>query len=45
MVEHWYDFLPAAWFTPEGGVIVTISYLLVLAIGIGIGYLIWGRRK
>ena len=48
MIEHWYDYLPAAWFTPEGRWYVTISLLLILAIGIaiglGIGHRLWKTK-
>ena len=43
MIEHWYEYLPAAWFTPEGRWYVTISLLLIVAISFGIGY--WVGRK
>jgi len=44
MIEHWYEMLPAAWFTPEGGVWVALSLLLIVAIAFYAGYL-WGRNK
>ena len=30
MLTHWYEYLPAAWFTPEGRWYVTISVLLLM---------------
>ena len=44
MIEHWYEYLPAAWFTSEGRWYVTISVLLLMAIAFVAGYL-WGRNK
>ena len=43
MIEHWYEYLPAAWFTPEGRWYVTISFLLILAVVFYSGYLV-GRK-
>ncbi len=44
MIEHWYEILPAAWFTPEGGVWVALSLLILIALAFCAGYL-WGRNK
>lgn len=44
MIEHWYEYLPAAWFTHEGKVWVTISIVLVVGVSFFIGYLV-GRNK
>ena len=44
MIEHWYEYLPAAWFTPEGRWYVLISVLLLMAIAFMAGYLL-GRKK
>ena len=44
MIEHWYEYLPAAWFTPEGRWHVTISVVLLMTIAFVAGYL-WGRNK
>ncbi len=38
MIEHWYDYLPAAWFTPEGRWYVVISILLLMALAFALGY-------
>ena len=38
MVEHWYDFLPAAWFIPEGRWIVILSLLLIFILGFAAGF-------
>ena len=43
MIEHWYEYLPAAWFTPGGKIYLPISLLIVFAIGFAVGYLI--RKK
>ena len=32
MIEHWYDYLPAAWFIPEGRWYVLLSVLLLMVI-------------
>lgn len=44
MIEHWYEYLPAAWFTPEARWYVLISVLLLMAIAFVAGYLL-GRKK
>ena len=44
MVEHWYDFLPAAWLIPEARWFLVLSTLLLLAIGFAIGYYVRGKR-
>ena len=44
MIEHWFEYLPAAWFTPEGRWYVTISVVLLMTIAFVAGYL-WGRNK
>ena len=44
MIEHWYEYLPAAWFTPEGPWYVLVSVLLLMAIAFVAGYLL-GRKK
>jgi|GEM_PF-2102241 hypothetical protein len=44
MIEHWYEYLPAAWLTPEGRWYVIMSILLLMLISFIIGYLA-GRRK
>ena len=44
MITHWYEYLPAAWFTPEGRWYVTISVLLLMFIAFVAGYFV-GRRK
>lgn len=38
MIEHWYDYLPAAWFTLEGRWYVVISILLLMALAFALGY-------
>ena len=38
MIEHWYQYLPAAWFTPEGKWILLLSTLLIFLIGFLFGY-------
>ena len=43
MLTHWYEYLPAAWFTPEGRWYVTISVLLLMLIAFVAGYFV-GRR-
>lgn len=39
MVEHWYDFLPAAWFILEGRWIVILIILIIFTIGFLVGFL------
>lgn len=43
MIEHWYEYLPAAWFTPEGRWYVFISLLIIFSVGYVIGFLM-GRK-
>ena len=40
MIEHWYEYLPAAWFTPEGRWYVAISVLLLMGIAFAIGFMV-----
>ena len=44
MIEHWYEYLPAAWFIPEGRWYVIGSVLLLMSIAFILGFLV-GRRK
>ncbi len=44
MIEHWYEYLPAAWFTPEGRWYVIFSVLILMAFAFFVGYLA-GKRK
>lgn len=37
MVEHWYDYLPAAWFTPGGKWFIILSILLIFLLGFMVG--------
>lgn len=45
MIEHWYEYLPAAWFIPEGKWYVLLSVLLLMAFAFVIGYFVGKRRK
>lgn len=33
MIEHWYEYLPAAWFIPEGRWYVALSVFLIFLLG------------
>ena len=44
MIEHCYEYLPAAWFTPEGRWYVLVSVMLLMAIAFVAGYC-WEERK
>ena len=44
MIEHWYEYLPAAWFTPEGRWYVIISILILMILSFALGYVV-GRKK
>ena len=44
MIEHWYEYLPAAWFTPEGRWYVIVSILLLMTIAFVAGYVV-GRKR
>ena len=39
MIEHWYEYLPAAWFTPEGRWYVAMGVSLVFFIGFAMGFI------
>ena len=43
MIEHWYEYLPAAWHTPARWYVLA-SVLLLMAIAFVAGYL-WGRNR
>ena len=38
MIEHWYDYLPAAWFTPEGRWYVILNLFLLMAMAFTFGF-------
>ena len=44
MIEHWYEYLPAAWFTPEGRWYVIVSILILMTLSFALGYVV-GRKK
>jgi hypothetical protein len=44
MIEHWYEYLPAAWLTPEGRWYVILSLLLLMAVSFAAGVIV-GRRR
>jgi hypothetical protein len=44
MIEHWYDYLPAAWYT-EGRWYVLLTVLLLMALSFAAGWWLRGRRK
>jgi len=44
MIEHWFEYLPAAWFTPEGRWYVILCVLLLMVFAFSIGFLL-GKRK
>lgn len=45
MVEHWYDYLPAAWFVADGPLTVAAAAALLLAAGFVAGWLARGAKK
>jgi len=45
MIEHWYDYLPAAWFTPGGRWFLVCYSIALIALGIAFGVWIGGRKK
>jgi len=44
MIEHWWEYLPAAWFIPEVRWYVFFSVLLLMAIAFCFGFLIGNKR-
>ena len=44
MIEHWYEYLPAAWATPQGRWYVIASVVILVGIAYWVGYYM-GRRK
>jgi len=44
MIEHWYEYLPAAWYT-EGRWYVIISIVVLMVLAFLAGYLVGRRRK
>lgn len=44
MIEHWYEYLPAAWFIPEARIPLIVSVVLILLIGFAVGFWV-GRRS
>ena len=45
MIEHWYEYLPAAWFTPEGRWYVIISVLILMAIAFALGFVVGKKTR
>ena len=45
MLTHWYEYLPAAWFTPEGRWYVTISVLLLMLVAFVAGYFVGKKNR
>ena len=45
MIEHWYEYLPAAWLTPEGRWYVILSVLLLMAVSFAAGVIVGRRGK
>ncbi len=43
MIEHWYEYLPAAWFTAEGRWAVLLTVVLLMGAAFAVGYWL-GRR-
>ena len=39
MIEHWYDYLPAAWFTPQGKWIMLLCVILIFIFGFICGFI------
>lgn len=40
MIEHWYEYLPEAWFIPEGRWYVALSVFLISLLGFFLGFLL-----
>ncbi len=40
MIEHWYEYLPAAWFIPEGRWYVALSVFLIFLPGFFQGFML-----
>ena len=40
MIEHWYEYLPAAWFIPEGRWYVALSVFLIFLLGFLLSFML-----
>ena len=45
MIEHWYDYFPAAWMTPGGRWFLVLYSIVLLALGIAIGVSLKRKNK
>ena len=45
MIEHWYEYLPAAWAMPHGRWYVIISIVLLVTLAYWLGYVMGRRNK
>ena len=45
MIERFYEYLPAAWFTPEGCFWATLSILFLMGVSFALGFLMGKRIK
>ena len=44
MIEHWYEYLPAAWFIPEARLPLILSVSIIFTLGFLVGYA-FAKRK
>ena len=44
MIEHFYEYLPAAWFTPEGCFWATLSVLFLMGVSFALGFRQAGKQ-
>ena len=45
MIEHWYEYLPAAWYIPKGRWIVFFSIVLLMSLSFLAGFLLGCRKR
>lgn len=45
MIEHWYEYLPAAWLMPEGRWYVILSIVLLMTLTFVLGYVLGRKLK
>ena len=45
MIEHWFEYLPAAWWVTPGRWYVLVTLLIIIALAFAAGYFVGKRSK